>query len=297
MTFVCRTTSFYILHLSFSRARPDSISFLLSPNVLLSPPNNLPPCLKNNSLPALPTFNISWPRTLLINDCPPTPQLRDLPIPVRPYPLSNQSSNPRSFPSLPPHATAPAPTRVPTSSTGLSYERTLGNCTVLHTDTFLDDDNIRWHTLAFTSSKSPDEDSVVAKVSEVRNWCRKGKPPVPIVNIPVPPTLQQQPESTSPFRAILHPPKTCPPPTTHQYATRSRKLFSMIIHTHRNTKTNTSRPVDPHRDPPPQYPNAPYHTHTNSNSYSNSNSNASPPSRLTPTSPLQSPHPTLTHPR
>ncbi len=48
------------------------------------------------------------------------------------------------------------------------YERTLGHCTALNTDKYLDDDNILWHTLAFTSSKCPDEDSVIAKVSEVR---------------------------------------------------------------------------------------------------------------------------------
>jgi hypothetical protein len=120
MSFVCRTTSSYILYLSFSRAHPDLISFLLSPNVLPSPPNNLPPCLKNNSLPASPTFSTSWPRILLTDDCLPTPQHRHLPIPFRPYPLSNQPSDPRSFPSLPPHATAPAPTRAPTSSAGLS---------------------------------------------------------------------------------------------------------------------------------------------------------------------------------
>jgi hypothetical protein len=71
----------------------------------------------------------------------------------------------------------------------------------------------------------------------------------------------------------------------------------MILHTHRNTKTNTSRPVDPHRDSPPQHPHAPnakhalfsYYPHTNSNS--NSNPNEPPTPTPQPHESIPSPNP------
>jgi hypothetical protein len=111
-----------------------------------------------------------------------------------------------------------------------------------------------------------------------------------LVNVPVPSMLQQQPQNSSPFLGILHPPKCCPPPTMHQYATRSRKLFSLILQTHRNTKTKTSssRPVSSQDTPTYHYtnPNAsPTHTpifnptstttptHPNDNPNSNVNPN------------------------
>ena len=102
---------------------------------------------------------------------------------------------------------------------------------MLNTDTNLDDDSIIWNTLAYSSSKA--KDIVTSKVSEVRKWCKTGSPPhaptlsytTPIINAQVPPELQQQPEYTSHFRAILHPPKTLPPVSTHQYNTRLRRIF------------------------------------------------------------------------
>jgi hypothetical protein len=152
----------------------------------------------------------------------------------------------------------------PSSDTGSDligwtfFEKSLGHCTVLNTDTYLDHDNILWHTLAFDSSKA--KDIVVSKVSEVRRWCKKGTPPAnlpqptspPTVNVPVPIPLQQQPETHSPFRAILHPPKSLPPVTTHQYNTRTRRILSVLrAFTHNppptNTKTRSSLTMFPLR--------------------------------------------------
>ena len=89
----------------------------------------------------------------------------------------------------------------------------------------------------------------MSKVSEVRKWCKKGHPPdtptpdqaIPTVNIPIPTHLQQQAEYTSLFRAILHPPKTLPAVSTHQYNTRLRRaLTALRLTPSRNTKTHSS---------------------------------------------------------
>jgi hypothetical protein len=158
----------------------------------------------------------------------------------------------------------------PSSDTGSDligwtfFEKSLGHCTVLNTDTYMGHDNILWHTLAFDYSKA--KDIVVAKVSEVRRWCKKGTPPAnpsqttppPTFNVPVPIPLQQQPETHSPFRAILHPPKSLPPVITHQYNTRTRRILSVLrAFTHNPPPTNTNttptrprpRPRHPHSDP------------------------------------------------
>jgi hypothetical protein len=115
----------------------------------------------------------------------------------------------------------------PSSDTGRDIlgwkfkERTLGPCTVLATDTLLDDDNILWNTLQIESSKS--NDTFVAKVSEVRTWIRRDKsahgppatpdPPVPhILRENLPPELRHPIEADTPFRAILLPPRSIPAP-------------------------------------------------------------------------------------
>jgi hypothetical protein len=115
----------------------------------------------------------------------------------------------------------------PSSDTGLDLlgwkfkERMLGPCTVLSTDTLLDDNNILWNILQVASSKT--DDTFVAKVSEVRTWIRRDKsahsppakpdPPVPtIVRDNLPPELRHPIEEHSPFRAILLPPRSIPAP-------------------------------------------------------------------------------------
>jgi hypothetical protein len=115
----------------------------------------------------------------------------------------------------------------PSSDTGTDIigwrfkEKSLGNCIVIAPDTFLDDNNILWHTLQVSCSKHPDEDNVF-KVSEVRTYIRRDKtshgppaksdPPVPTLLRPVlPPELRQPIEEQSPSRAILLPPKSVPP--------------------------------------------------------------------------------------
>jgi hypothetical protein len=142
------------------------------------------------------------------------------------------------------------------------HERSLGSCKVLHTDTYLDSDSILWNTLAYSSSKA--KDTVVSKVSEVRQWCKKGKPPhaptpshtTPVLNLAVPPHLTQQHGHNAPFRAILHPPKSLPPVSTHQYNTRLRRIFSACRNLGRNnSKTNSSTPTHPYPDSNPNSKN------------------------------------------
>jgi hypothetical protein len=124
-----------------------------------------------------------------------------------------------------------------------------------------------------------------------RKWCKKGKPPqaptlnhlTPIINAPVPPALQQQPESTSHFRAILHPPKTLSPVSTHQYTTRLRRILSAFrIITHRNAKTQSST-----LQPQPEFHPNP-NSDPNPSSDPNSNPNPNPDS-----SPNPNPYPDL----
>jgi hypothetical protein len=161
------------------------------------------------------------------------------------------------------------------------HERSLGYCKVLHTDTYLDSDSILWNTLTCSSSKA--KDTVVSKVSKVRKWCKKGQAPTLnystlIINAPVSLAHQQQPEYTSHFRAILHPPKTLPPVSTHQYKTRLRRILSAFrIITHRNAKNQSStlqpQPEyhpDPNSDPNPN-PNSDPNPNPNSDSSYNHN--------------------------
>ena len=124
---------------------------------------------------------------------------------------------------------------------------------------------------------------MVSKVSEVRQWCKKGQPPhaptlnhsTPIVNVAVPPQLRQQPEINAPFRAILHPPKTLPPVSTHQYKPRLRRILSACrILRPNNSKTNSSTPTHPYPDSNPNSNNPNPEPDSNpdpdSNSYPNS---------------------------
>jgi hypothetical protein len=146
----------------------------------------------------------------------------------------------------------------PSSDTGADligwtfHERSLDYCKFLHTDTYLDSDSILWNTLAYSSSKA--KDTVVSKDSEVRKRCKKGKPlhaptlnhATPALNLAVPPHLTQQHEHNAPFRAMLHPPKTLPPVSTHQYNMRLRRILSACrILGRNNSKTNSSTPTHP----------------------------------------------------
>jgi hypothetical protein len=169
---------------------------------------------------------------------------------------------PAAIPTTTPVIPTTQPTKHrPSSDTGADligwtfHERSLGYCKVLNTDTYLGSDSILWNTLAYSSSKA--KDTVVSKVSEVRHWCKKGKPPqspslnhaTPILNAAVPPHLCQQPETNTPFRAILHPPKTLPPVSTDQYNTRLRQMLSAFrILLPNNSKTNSSTPIHPYPD-------------------------------------------------
>ncbi len=178
----------------------------------------------------------------------------------------------------------------PSSDTGADligwtfHERSLGYCKVLHTDTYLDSESILWNTLAYSSSKA--KDTVVSKVSEVRQWCKKGQPPqaptlnhsTPILNVAAPPHLRQQPETNAPFRAILHPPKTLPPVSTHQYNTRLRRILSAFrILRPNNSKTDSSTPTYPYPDSNPNSK----HPNPNTNSNPDPDSNPYPDSKET----------------
>jgi hypothetical protein len=89
----------------------------------------------------------------------------------------------------------------------------LGDCIVLATDTYLDDNNILRHTLQVSCSQHL-EDSNVFKVSEICTYIRRDKsshgPPAK-PNLPLPPELRHPLEEHVPFRAILLPPKSVPP--------------------------------------------------------------------------------------
>jgi hypothetical protein len=140
----------------------------------------------------------------------------------------------RKFLAEDPHNTAVAPTilatsstrHCPSSDTGLDIlgwkfkEKTLGPCTIVATDTLLDDNNILWNTMQISSSKT--KDTFVAKVSEVRTWIRRDKsahgppaktnPPVPVILRDTLPTDLRLPiEEHNPFRAtLLLPPRSVP---------------------------------------------------------------------------------------
>jgi hypothetical protein len=121
-----------------------------------------------------------------------------------------------------------SPTRNrPSSDTGTDIigwrfkEKSLGNCIVIAPDTFLDDNNILWHTLQVSCSKHS-EDPNLFKVREVRTYIRREKsshgPPAkpnlpvpPLLRPALPPELRQPIEEHAPFRAILIPPKSVPP--------------------------------------------------------------------------------------
>jgi hypothetical protein len=66
----------------------------------------------------------------------------------------------------------------PTSDTGLDLighsfpDKSLGTCRVIGTDTYLDDDGIIWHLLQYTSSRKPNDEPLVSKVSEVQSWLK-----------------------------------------------------------------------------------------------------------------------------
>jgi hypothetical protein len=88
-------------------------------------------------------------------------------------------------------------------------------------------------------------------------------------------------------------------PSTNTLHALGNSSPSFIFQTHQNTKTNASRPVDPHRDPIPPHSYAPNHPHaqfpphnnanpninSNSNSNVNNNSNDSPIAILHPNAP------------
>jgi hypothetical protein len=142
----------------------------------------------------------------------------------------------------------PALPQFPSHSTRWTFhEKPLGFCEVLRTDTCLDDNSVLWNTLTYSSSKA--KDTVVSKVSEVRKWCKKGKPPqaptlyhsTPTINAAVPSALIQQLECITHFRAILHPPKTLPPVSTHQYNTRLRCVLAAFRIPHLQTQRFTRR--------------------------------------------------------
>jgi hypothetical protein len=151
----------------------------------------------------------------------------------------------KKFLSEDPHSSSIAPTIPPTSSTrhrpssdtGIDilgwtfYEKTLGPCTVIGTDTLLDDNNILWNTMQISSSKT--QDTFVAKVSEVRTWIRRDKsahgpsaktspPATDPLRETLPEDLRHPIEEYNPFRAILLPPRSAPPTRLRLPAKSSR---------------------------------------------------------------------------
>ena len=153
----------------------------------------------------------------------------------------------------------------PTSDLGLDLighsfpDKSLGTCCVVGTDTYLDEDGIIWHLLQYTSSRKPDDDPLVSKVSEVRGWLkRKGStspshpptrtaPPFTLRH-EVPDPLKQAPEALAPFRSILHAPKTHKP--TSPYNLRTRRAMNAKIRAPATTSTAAPEPAA-HNVPPP----------------------------------------------
>ncbi len=102
-------------------------------------------------------------------------------------------------------------------------EKMLEDCVVIAPGTFLDENNILWHTLQVSCSKHPEESNVF-KVSEIRTYIRRDKyahcPPAkpdpsirPLLRPALPPELRHPLEEHAPFRAILLPPKSVPTKT------------------------------------------------------------------------------------
>ena len=111
-------------------------------------------------------------------------------------------------------------------------EKSLGKCVVLAPDTFLDENNILWHTLQVSCSRYP-LDSNVFKVSEVRTYIRRdrtahgpsARSPSPSSSLLRPilsPELRHPLENESPFRSILLPPKCVPSADIRQPAKSTR---------------------------------------------------------------------------
>jgi hypothetical protein len=93
----------------------------------------------------------------------------------------------------------------------------------------------------------------------------------------VPLHLTQHHEYNAPFRVILHPPKTLPPVSTHQYNTRLRRILSACrILGRNNSKTNSFTPTHPYPDSNPNSKNPNPNTDTNSDPDTNPNPDSYP---------------------
>jgi hypothetical protein len=131
-------------------------------------------------------------------------------------------------------------------------EKTLGPCTVVATDTLLDDNNILWNTMQISSSKT--KDTFVAKVSEVRSWIRRDKSahgppantnsPVPVIlRDTLPADLRLPIEEHNPFRAILLPARSVPATRIRLPAKSSRdERRRLRAHSALNAKVRFSGP-------------------------------------------------------
>jgi hypothetical protein len=103
-------------------------------------------------------------------------QLQDALQLLRTFLASDQERNP----SIPPTPASGPTKHRPSSDTGGDIigwhfkEKSLGDCVVLATDTFLDENNILWNTLQISCSKHPEEANVF-KVSEIRTYIRRDK--------------------------------------------------------------------------------------------------------------------------
>ncbi len=153
-----------------------------------------------------------------------------------------------------PHVPRSTPTKDRSSSdTGIDLvgwsfpDRSFGTCTIVASDTFVDEHGTLWNTLEYSTQIGRKPNSRISKVSEVRSWTkRKGSKPPPrqlpppiLINQPVHSSLQQPTDPLFPFRSIVNAPLTTPPLSMSQYNLRTRTAMSAAIRF-------------PHASPPPR---------------------------------------------
>ena len=155
----------------------------------------------------------------------------------------------------------------PSSDTGLDLighsfsDKALGDCLIVGTGTWLDEDGILWHLLQYTQSRKPKADPLVSKVSEVRAWLkRKGSkpPPRPVprttppetIRYPVPNALLQSPEPLEPFRAILNAPKTYQPVSPYNLRLRRAMTAKIRQNLHSLPLPTANSPTEPDETAP-----------------------------------------------
>jgi hypothetical protein len=88
----------------------------------------------------------------------------------------------------------------PVSDTGIDlirwtfHDQSLGTCTVIETDSYIDEDGVIWNCLAYSRAKHPKAPPEVSKVTEVRTWISRDKNAIaPLPNATMPDVVSAPP--------------------------------------------------------------------------------------------------------